>query len=180
MEKKLNNKDKERVYAMYSGIPCVKHPCDSALFTYVGQIPSDFCTKNFYQGEMKPVLYGDWSGGTQPHLSAYGTCEWDDVIMELKDLSQISDEDAVEVAKIVQGENFYDSWMKDGGLVFHGKRFIQRTFNREDNPMQYTLHGIQIFQFLISRGYAVPLWFGIDHPCNGMTAITLGLAIKQE
>lgn len=36
-----------------------------------------------------------------------------------------------------------------------------------------------IFQYLKSKGYDVPLWFGIDHPCNGMTAIQLNIAIDK-
>lgn len=46
-----------------------------------------------------------------------------------------------------------------------------------------TLNMLSIFylhQFLISRGYDVPLWFGIDHPANGLTAIELGIAIPHQ
>ena len=38
----------------------------------------------------------------------------------------------------------------------------------------------KLFQYLTSKGYAVPLWFGIDHWANGKTAIELGLAIEKQ
>jgi hypothetical protein len=37
----------------------------------------------------------------------------------------------------------------------------------------------RLFQYLISKGYAVPLWFGIDYWANGKTAIELNIAIQK-
>ena len=36
-----------------------------------------------------------------------------------------------------------------------------------------------IYQQLILWQYAVPLYFGINHPCNGLNAIELNLAIEK-
>ena len=36
------------------------------------------------------------------------------------------------------------------------------------------MHPSQIIQYLISKGYSVPLWFGIDHPLNSKTPNQLG------
>jgi hypothetical protein len=36
------------------------------------------------------------------------------------------------------------------------------------------------FNQLILYGYAVPLWFGIGHWANGLTAIELGIAIDKQ
>lgn len=36
-----------------------------------------------------------------------------------------------------------------------------------------------VYQYLIQQGYAVPLFFGVDHWANGKTAIELGIAIEK-
>lgn len=37
----------------------------------------------------------------------------------------------------------------------------------------------ETYQYLISKHYDVPLWFGINHWANGKTAIQLGIAIDS-
>lgn len=82
----------------------------------------------------------------------------------LTPLDQISDEDAIEVAKIMNSENNSSA----AGLAKYVRSWI---YKYRENDM--------VFQYLISEGYAVPLWFGIDHWANGQTAIELGIAIKK-
>jgi hypothetical protein len=36
------------------------------------------------------------------------------------------------------------------------------------------------FQYLISKRYAVPIWFGALHWANGRTAFELGIAIESS
>lgn len=197
----LTKEEKAKVFAMYAGIPCVKHPCDSAAFTYLGQVPIRFCEKNYYQGSLKPVLHGDWSGGTNPQYSDAGMCEWVDITLLLTPLSEITDEDAIEVAKItdaVGGSNLLVDRRKEHLLIYHRMNDTVYTSNPKDCVYFYpesfevfyqndngdiqdtTMCRIHfIIQFLISRGYSVPLFFGIDHWANGMDAIQLGIGIAK-
>lgn len=48
----------------------VKHPCDCVPFVFLG-----------INENGKPILEGDWSGGTAPYsgYSAVSWCEWEDV-----------------------------------------------------------------------------------------------------
>jgi len=64
---------------------------------------------------------------------------------------------------------------KDKGFDFGyytNDGWINDTFKFSDmNPEQW--------QYLIQKGYAIPLFFGIDHWANGKTAIELGIAIDK-
>lgn len=88
----------------------------------------------------------------------------------LTPLSKISDEHAIRSAKIHytifkgQSEVSYDSRQQ---LIKHGSKVAKLCYTAE------------LCQQLVMWGYAVPLWFGIDHPANGKTAIELGLAIDK-
>lgn len=81
----------------------------------------------------------------------------------LTPLEKISDEDAIQVAKINTSNSDY--WTVEDGrdTVINDIAFVN----------------YEIYQFLISRSYAVPIWLGIDHPANGKDAITLGIAIDK-
>ena len=73
----------------------------------------------------------------------------------------------------------YDDSIKIG-RDYIGYLFLNRRLSlKESSKIQQfsTEHHIQIFQFLISTGYAVPLWFGVTHWANNKTALDLGLGI---
>lgn len=87
----------------------------------------------------------------------------------LTPLSAITDEDAIEVAKIYYG----DDYKKKGvgiDLIDHFRSGYQGDIIRVNLIQQY----------LIQKGYAVPLFIEVGHPDNGKTAIELGLAISSE
>jgi hypothetical protein len=101
----------------------------------------------------------------------------------LTPLEKISDEHAVEVADFV-----FTKSVKENERLRIGKNFIDYTYldrglshydSEELNEFD-TNHNRMIFQYLISKGYAVPLWFGIDHWANGKTAIQLGIATSTQ
>lgn len=87
----------------------------------------------------------------------------------LTPLSEITDEDAIEVGDLLG----FTTHKNEMGKWFVRDGFVHRT---DAHPMRY----INIHQFLISRGYSVPLFFGIDHWANGLTAIELGIAIPHQ
>lgn len=80
-------------------------------------------------------------------------------------LQDISDEDAIEVAKMM------DWYSDDFNITEFKKVFCYRTIN----DVRYYVH-----QYLIQRGYAVPLFIEPNHPANGRTAIELNLAIDKS
>ena len=73
-----------------------QHPCDRAPFKYRGVK----YLKDDVKYQYRPVLFGDWSGGTNPELSCESYSDWDDIKLILTPLNKISDADAIEVAKI--------------------------------------------------------------------------------
>lgn len=89
----------------------------------------------------------------------------------LKPLSAISDADAIDIAKMYGGVRCH---IDDG--------FIQ-VIDKDNYVPKYLLFSVdfpnQFSQFLIQRGYAVPLFIEPGHPDNGKTAIELGLAIAK-
>lgn len=115
----------------------------------------------------------------------------------LTPLSQISDEDAIEVAKICTG-------LKDSTkfkvcvpnstfwryVELSGTSLEVRIMFKQCNIIMCNVYNNSVsqsgnpevnlaIQYLISKGYDVPLWFGIDHWANGKTAIELGIAINK-
>lgn len=96
--------------------------------------------------------------------------QYHDFKLLLTPLSKISDEDAIEVAKFHYGRD--TTWRRET-LIEDGKRFVK------DISWLTASVAIEVFQYLISKGYAVPLFFGVGHWANGKTAIELGIAIEK-
>jgi hypothetical protein len=85
----------------------------------------------------------------------------------LTPLSAISDEDAVEVAKMCQTyHDLTDESVRLKAAAF-GRRLTKAT-------IEY-----RTYQYLIQKGYAVPLFIEVGHPDNGKSAIELGIAIDK-
>lgn len=96
-------------------------------------------------------------------------CRFDQVKLLLTPLSAISDEDAIEVAKM-WGSLLKDEFKPD---------YVRRVVKLHSVQIGKWLESWNMFQYFISKGYAVPLFFGINHPANGKTAIELGIAIDK-
>jgi hypothetical protein len=170
MEKKLNNKEVQRVFAMY--IECeviAPHPQEE------GELLKGYLTG----------IHGELEAEIQHHdgLHAWEHPEYHDFVntkLLLKDLSQISDEDAAVLIEMVFEHMRGTKWIRfernEEGVFAYYKGYEKH----QSIAIRWRFLPDTAFQFLITRRYAVPLWFGIDHPCNGLDAITLGLAIKQD
>ncbi len=91
---KITNEELVKIYFAYYGSK-VSHPCDGAPFYFKGVKTT---TDNVEQP--LPVLYGDWSGGTNPNLSCESYTNWEDCTLLLSALSSITDDECIEVAKI--------------------------------------------------------------------------------
>lgn len=153
----LTNEEKAKVTAMYWGVEA-------------------FHLEGYGYGEFATIhsMHVDMMGA-----GTYKCC------LGLTPLSSITDEHAIEVAKIlnpgylhrqysvVREANRTDVWFSRYcvHIYFDGSVQNSEMTNWVDNS---------VYQYLISRGYDVPLWFGVGHPCNGMTAIQLGIAIDKN
>lgn len=112
--KEANNELKRRIFDTYSNC-LVQHPCDNSGFIKYRGVR--FVADVFKGSGLKPVLFGDWSGGTNPEYSAESHCDWDDCKLILKRIETISKEDAIEVAKIISPDKnisdcIDDEWQK--------------------------------------------------------------------
>ena len=103
----------------------------------------------------------------------------------LTPLSEITDEHAVEVAKVLNwlGKEQIEQRIEEPGLkeqcISFGKKIVHKlTIRNEVVIQQHNL--IYCYQYLASIGYAVPLFFGIEHWANGKTPIDLGIAISKN
>lgn len=95
----------------------------------------------------------------------------------LTDIKNITDEHAVEVAKIcgIKPEDIEYMVAQLLGFCRNHDIYYWIDLYRITPKESYS-----ILQYLISKGYAVPLFFGLDHPCNGKTAIECGVAIEKS
>lgn len=142
---------------------------------------------------------------------------FEDVKLLLTPLHAISDEDAIEVAKMafygkegdsydevhttnttckagrrinLLGHRLFSIWLTKHGV---GVAFVEIYYSHDRigeihlqvlydnyfkiNPVK---NAAQINQFLFSKGYALPLYFGPGHPLNGRTAIECDLALDSS
>lgn len=95
MEKKLSD-----YLHLYLGVDCV-HPCDAAPFKFIG-----------INEKGKPVLNGDWSGGTHPQTAGLSWCEWEDFKPLLRSLSSMTEEEKI----ILLALNMPNGW-QPGHLI---------------------------------------------------------------
>ncbi len=86
----------------------------------------------------------------------------------LTTLDKISDEHAIEIKNLLDVSNAVweidEYTTKDIANWLLGKRLYMYS---------------HCFQLLVLNGYAVPLFFGLNHWANGKTAIELGIAIDK-
>lgn len=150
MKKELTNEQIARIFAMYLGCE-LKYEDNSHTTT------------------LESVSTSGLLGDENRDESGEGWYDASDCKLLLTPLSAISDEDAIEAAKIIRGEG---NWHICVGIEIIG-RMYKTSMDRA------TGRYIQLHQFLIQRGYAVPLFIEPNHPLNGKTAIKLGLAIDK-
>lgn len=124
--------------------------------------------------------------------------------LELRPLPAISDEDAIEVAKILDScdgngivvnreedgkrlrifdrynDNALSTYTPTNVLIFYPKSYEIYKRDEGSNLFEYDMTRLTfVHQYLTQQGYAVPLFIAPGHPDNGKTAIELGLAIDS-
>jgi hypothetical protein len=199
---KLTNEEIARVFAMYWG-------CDVEIDIRVNKVRK---IQGVSFNAINELLFITNDGN-------FGLKHWI-VNLLLTPLDKITDEHAIEVAKIILGDVFKNYISSIDSIKYEGKtigklktitcvpsnenkkigwldRFIN--FPLYTNPKEHHWIGIgninsdktrtyltkgiteysQTFQQLIIWGYAVPLFFGVNHWPNGKTAIELGIAVDK-
>lgn len=165
-----------RVFAMYYGQRYISDPN--------GEEPQNF-----------PVI-----GETLTCFEYYPNSKCGDVLL-LRPLSSITDEDALEVAKIIaQRPPHYG--LHDADITRNGTVVDVVFLDKSHEVISIGLNGDNLlyvwesdgtrsilervkgqpmaYQYLTQQGYAVPLFIAPGHPDNGKTAIELGLAIDAS
>jgi hypothetical protein len=159
MEQQLSNKEIARVFAMYLGCKIVYQQNHSLVFKVSGIVIENIIDENL---------------------------ETPDRLLLLTPLSKITDEHAIEVAQLVpfsSNSPNLKTYKTDYEYCMHikltpdsiGFRYREYKISLE----KLCLENSTVFQYLVQQSYAVPLFFGINHPCNGKDAITLGVAIDK-
>lgn len=161
MENKLTNEEIARVFAMY--LDC--------KFLYLN---------GSYERTIEGVLtnesshFKEWKVVVKEGVHQYRV---DSVKLLLAPLSKIKDEHAIEVAKM-QGLYVENDFIKNYVSRYEDRVIVHNVSGNESVVFHRMLQ--DGFQYLIQQGYAVPLFFGVNHPANGKTAIELGIAIEKK
>lgn len=92
----------------------------------------------------------------------------------LSDLASISDQDALELCCNLKHKRIIEN-----PVVKHLEGGV--SISNISGGVSFFWHDLKWYEreFLIMKGYAVPLFFSPDHPYNGKTAIELGIALDK-
>lgn len=175
MENKLTTEEIAKVFAMYWG--------------------QDIVCRPEYEEHSGSPIHNALS------LFVLGMFKIENHILLLYTLPDIADEHAIEAAELIndkkypEAESFkvvkegekisvYSSEVRHSDMPSFGFRYETKLYadgyavkmgtSRPTYQMPY-----EAYQYLIQKGYAVPLFFGVNHWANGKTAIELGIAIKR-
>lgn len=172
----LSTEQKARVFAMYIGCD-MKSPGSKKAhpLTSIGKWPD-----------------GRWF--LNVGYQEYGLSVNTGYKLLLRPLSAITDEDAVEVAKMfgMEGglyinrigvkatvyEPAREEFIKEQQVEIYGG-IVSFWNGLQDEGEYYSTNPYNVMDFLRQRGYATKLFIAPGHPCNGMTAIEIGLAIDS-
>lgn len=129
----------------------ITHEIKAKIFAqYLGQKFIDAKTKDYLEHKMNTANLD----------IMYSTHDWDDIKLVLTPLSEITDEDAIGVSKIIgDSQKLCDELHSD-----RGKRILN---SKKENFM--------LFQYLQSKGYDLP-----NYLLGGKTLIESGLAINRK
>ncbi len=178
MDNKLTNEEAQKIFSLYGiGTP-VKFDNKDWVINALGK---KYCT---LENGAKTGVY-------------YTECK-----LLLTPLEKISDEDAIEVARIlideyvevidrIEDDKFLLKSSKlDYVLAFEidGEISVSQRKKKSNFSMPLieaechlcNMHVFHAYQYLISKGYDVPQFISIGHKLNGKTCTQLGLAIEKQ
>lgn len=134
--------------------------------------------------------------------NSYGSGSVDYVKLLLTPLSAITDEQILELCKVyaptIFGDYRYNKWAieqdgvksdtwdvvnikrKNDGYVFQLDKIDGELRLYDEDMVDTSSINHYYQQWYFQNRFAVPLFFSIDHPANGKTAIDLGIAIIKQ
>ena len=130
----------------------------------------------YYFSECTTVQHPPFEKGTV-NIGAIPT-DADYFKLLLTPLAKIGDEDAIEVAKVYTGNIRGRSRADKYELIRAGKETVNLIIEGTVGFV-CSIDVCFAYQYLISKGYAVPLFFAPNHWANGKTAIELNIAIDK-
>lgn len=174
---KLTNEEIAKVFAMYLGCEIENKPytglppSEKDYFTVIGKLI--YCIPEKDERlvcviQNKDAQGFDWDD--RSHIPDF------DCKLLLTPLDKISDEDAEMTARVLKIKS--DEYLAKSGEDWNRIKVVKRWIET-GRYMGEEFLDIFAYQYLISKGYAVPLWFGVEHWANGKTAIELGIAIDK-
>jgi len=102
--------------------------------------------------------------------------------LRLTPLPSIADEHAIQLVCMygdITKERLINFVIQQNTTLYN---LVEPTFDLKSYTIPNTVNPFihhSAYQYLISKGYAVPLFLGIDHWANGKNAIELGIAIDS-
>lgn len=186
---KLTNEEISRVFAMYFGCD-VQFTFSSNYFDWIRENRKarviGIVENNV---RVRPITRDG-----KVDFSNFNSLRVDVCKLLLSPLSEITDEDAIALFKAKAGVNTNEDKAEILSII-RGKNHVQLNYRYIHPDMNYnnddgysysawafstnTVSDIVTFQQLISLGYSVPLWFGINHWANAKAPIELGIAIDK-
>ena len=137
------------------------------------ELTNEIKQKLIYQYFGQKYLYKNEFGTYSGTIGEYHTNEHignNFFVLRLKSLSEITDEDAIEVAKILTSEPEH---LSKESLIDIGENLVG-SFNTQYTGDYFPCDIIEAYQFLISKGYDLPQYL-----LNGKTLKEVGLAIYK-
>ena len=148
----VTNEVKAKVFAQYLG-------CKTA-----GIFENDFILKGVFQSAYEDNDFIAAIGSKEVFIEQHEVYV-EDLKLILKPLSSITDEDAIEVAKILKPNDEHTHNSE------YGKMYVKQLF---DGVMHTAMKYFSLYQFLQSKGYDLP-----NYHLNGLTLKEAGLCIYE-
>ncbi len=152
----LSNEEKAKVFAMYYGCECRVTNGNPNQVLFIKEIYPDACTVST-------------KGSKGGYFNSYNS-----VKLLLIPLANITDEDKRALSDIVTGDTTAFNDEKDYIACLLISNLVYGQMNK-----RAMIANIFAYQYLISKGYAVPLFFAPGHWANGKTAIELSISIEK-
>lgn len=177
MKQKLTREQKARIFARYWGCGC-----KSSKYSQIG-------------GDMSGI--DNCMAGLHVLIDNNEGVPIDEAKLLLKPLSAITDEDLHSLCRIFGLESdsikryaggLISAWKctkygsphnPDGAMVTIYSEGIEWNNGLEIDGVEVHLNRCDAIDYLRQNGYAVKEFVALDHPCNGMTPIQMGIAIDS-
>ena len=179
---KFERQELDRLFGMHIGCEVVADCNDEQRKGYLTGIHGE------YGAEIQFIEDDGINVFEEPHYDEYRTIK-----MLLTPLSSITDEHAIEIA--FKNNTLPENWQifkvysqapETWCAVKYRRNYVENDLKLNEDGYEYKETYITFyqlydwqFQYLIQKGYAVPLFFGAGHWANGKTAIELGIAIDK-